>query len=178
MPARTKVGVALLVAVIGALSGSIYVAIPLILVAMFLIIWGLAPVPTETFVSGLPWGTNILRGLRHIDPLIQRRDTPEIDYLADDIDWAIQNLLNRNPTPRTPQEVAQWESDYRPWCDDISQRLGNRELFSRADQVHFDTLGFVQPLLMSGNPQLDKLLSELKMKIDRLRDVISWAQQR
>lgn len=98
--------------------------------------------------------------------------------MADRLDWAIHNLLNRNPLPKTTAEVAQWERDYQDWCDDISRKLGNRVFFTRADQLHFDTLGFVEPVTVTGNPELDRLLSQLRLKIERLRDVIRLAQQR
>jgi hypothetical protein len=176
---RTTLGLALLIAVVGGLSGSVSIAIPLILLAVFLIAWGRAPTATESLIGGLPWGDKLLQALRQIDPLIsQRQDRWELDDLADRIDWAVQNLLNRKPPPKTTTEVAQWERDYNDWCVDVSGKLGNRVFFTRADQLHFDTLGFVEPVVVSGNPELDRLLSQLRMKIERLRDVISWAQQR
>jgi hypothetical protein len=177
--ARTTFGFALFIAVIGGLSGSLYIAIPLILIAAFLIVWGRAPTSTESFIGGLPWGATLLQTLRNIDSLTsQRQDRWEIDDLADRLDWAIHNLLNRNPLPKTTAEVAQWERDYQDWCDDISRKLGNRVFFTRADQMHFDTLGFVEPVTVTGNPELDRLLSQLRLRIERLRDVIRLAQQR
>ena len=107
-----------------------------------------------------------------------RQHKPEINDLANRLDWATHNLLNRNPPPATAAEVSQWEQEYRDWCAGISEKLGNRDLFTRADQLHFDTLGFVEPVIVSGNPQLDKLLSQLRLKMERLREVIRWAQQR
>jgi hypothetical protein len=129
---RTTLGLALLIAVVGGLSGSVSIAIPLILLAVFLIAWGRAPTATESLIGGLPWGDKLLQALRQIDPLIsQRQDRWELDDLADRIDWAVQNLLNRKPPPNTTAEVAQWERDYNDWCVDVSGKLGNR-VFSRA----------------------------------------------
>ena len=101
-----------------------------------------------------------------------------IDDLAEEISWAIQNLVNRNPRPTTNQEVAQWEADFRSWYKRVSGKLEDRAFFTRADQLHFDMLGFVEPIGMTGIPRLDWLLSQLKLKFDRLRDVINWAQER
>ena len=101
-----------------------------------------------------------------------------IDTLAEDLGWAIRHLLNRKPRPSTDQDIAQWDKDYREWCDKVSKQLENRAFFTRADQLHFDRLGFVDPVAMSGHVQLDWLLSQLRMKFDRLRDVINWTQQR
>jgi hypothetical protein len=89
---RTTLGLALLIAVVGGLSGSVSIAIPLILLAVFLIAWGRAPTATESLIGGLPWGDKLLQALRQIDPLIsQRQDRWELDDLADRIDWAVQN---------------------------------------------------------------------------------------
>jgi hypothetical protein len=101
-----------------------------------------------------------------------------INDLAEDVSWAIQHLLNREPRPTTNQEVAQWEADYRNWCSKISKKLDDRAFFTRADQLHFDMLGFVNPIVMSGDPRLDWLLSQLRLKFERLRDVINWTQER
>jgi hypothetical protein len=101
-----------------------------------------------------------------------------IDDLSEDISWAIHNLVNRNPRPNTNAEVAAWEQDYNDWCARVSQRLGNRAFFTRSDQIHFDQLGFVEPVHMSGLQPFDGLLAQLRLKFDRLRDVINWTQMR
>jgi hypothetical protein len=101
-----------------------------------------------------------------------------IDELAEEIAWAIRHLLNRRPRPSTDEEIAQWEKDFREWCDAVSKKLDNRAFFTRADQLHFDRLGFVDPLIMSGHQRFDWLLGQLRLKFERLRDVINWVQQR
>ena len=106
------------------------------------------------------------------------RKQQAIDNLAEDISWAIKNLLNRDPRPTTKQQIAQWEADFRRWYEKVSKKLENRAFFTRADQLHFDMLGFVDPIGMTGIPRLDWLLSQLRMKFDRLRDVINWTQER
>jgi len=102
-----------------------------------------------------------------------------IDDLAEDIAWAINNLLNRSPTPSTPQTITAWEADFRSWCDRVSRKLENRAFFTRADQLHFDVLGFIQPIAVAGHAVgLAHLESQLNEKLKRLRDVINWTQQR
>jgi len=102
-----------------------------------------------------------------------------IDDLAEDIAWAINNLLNRSPTLSTPQAIAAWEADFRSWCDRVSRKLENRAFFTRADQLHFDVLGFIQPIAVAGHAVgLAHLESQLNEKLKRLRDVINWTQQR
>lgn len=101
-----------------------------------------------------------------------------IDEIAEDMSWAIQNLLNQDPRPSTDSDVAKWEGDFCDWCKKVSKKLENRAFFTRADQLHFDMLGFVEPVAMSGHQRFDWLLSQLRLKFDRLRDVINWAQQR
>jgi hypothetical protein len=60
----------------------------------------------------------------------------------------------------------------------VSKKLENRAFFTRADQLHFDMLGFVPPVSMTNNQRFDWLLSMLALKFERLRDVINWTQQR
>jgi hypothetical protein len=108
-----------------------------------------------------------------------------IDSLSEDLSWAIHHLLNR-PVPTVPVidsvswplYVLQWERDYQAWCSKVSNKLAVRAFFTRSDQLHFDRLGFVEPVHMTGHPRYDRLLSQLSLKFDRLRDVIKWAQQR
>ncbi|NQV48577.1 MAG: hypothetical protein HQ504_12475 [Rhodospirillaceae bacterium] len=101
-----------------------------------------------------------------------------INDIAEDLSWAISDLLNRQPHPSTQAEITTWESDYNAWCGRVSSKLENRAFFTRADQLHFDRLGFLNPVVMSGQPRYDWLLSQLKLKFDRLRDVINWTQMR
>ena len=101
-----------------------------------------------------------------------------IDDLAEELSWAIGDLLNRQPSPGSNAEIAAWENDYRDWCDKVSKKLENRAFFTRADQLHFDRLGFVERTAMSGHARFDWLLGQLRLKFDRLRDVINWTQQR
>jgi hypothetical protein len=101
-----------------------------------------------------------------------------IDGLAEDISWAIDNLLNRkNPAQLDKKFVDDWQNDFKKWCDDVSGKLGNRAFFTRADQLHFDYLGFIEPVQMHIDAQLNRLLGQLRLKIERLRDVINWTQQ-
>lgn len=101
-----------------------------------------------------------------------------IDELAEDISFAIQDLVNRKPRPQTTHEINKWQEDYEVWCAKVSKKLENRAFFTRADQLHFDRLGFIEGVRMTGNQKLDWLLGQLRLKFDRLRDVINWTQQR
>jgi hypothetical protein len=109
---------------------------------------------------------------------IWSRKQTAIDELAEDMAFAINDLVNREPRPQTDDDIKKWKGDYEAWCNKASKKLENRAFFTRADQLHFDSLGFIDPLFMTGLPKLDELLSQLKLKFDRLRDVINWTQQR
>ena len=106
------------------------------------------------------------------------RKQKAIDGLAEDMSFAIHDLVNRKPRPQTDDDIKQWKKDYEAWCDKVSKKLENRAFFTRADQLHFDDLGFIDPLFMTGLPKLDELLGQLRLKFERLRDVINWTQQR
>lgn len=96
-----------------------------------------------------------------------------VDSLARDISEAIHDLLNRHTRETiTPQFIDQWEKDYREWCDKVSKKLSNRRFFTESDQLHFDRLGVVPQLGMTGHAKLDWLIAQLQLKFDRLRQII------
>lgn len=101
-----------------------------------------------------------------------------IDDLAEDLSWAIHDLLNKPVSDES--EVSHWESEYREWCKRVSAKLENRAFFTRADQLHFDRLGFVPQVNFTGsdNQRHAWLVSQLNLKFERLRDVINWTQIR
>jgi hypothetical protein len=101
-----------------------------------------------------------------------------IDALAEDLSWAIRDLLNRSPRPYTAEEIKTWETDYTAWCNRVKAKLENRAFFTRADELHFDRLGFVEQIPIDAEPRLRWWLSQLSLKFDRLRDVINWSQLR
>jgi hypothetical protein len=101
-----------------------------------------------------------------------------IDELAEDLSWAIHDLLNRDPRPSTDAEMQKWQEDFDDWCARVNRKLENRAFFTRADQLHFDRLGFITPIKTTGKLSFDFLLSILRLKFERLRDLINWAQQR
>lgn len=104
-----------------------------------------------------------------------------VDSLAEDISWAIHELVNRH-TRLNPADVAaypaQLHRDFEAWCQRVSKKLENRAFFTRADQLHFDRLGFIDVVGMTNDRSADHTLSMLKLKLERLRDVIKWVQQR
>src|SRR6266702_7381047 len=93
----------------------------------------------------------------------------EIDDLAEDLSWAIHHLLNKSDSNEA--DVSQWESEFGAWCERVSKKLENRTVFTRAEQLHFDRLGFVPPANFSGsfNQHHERLVSQLKLKFERLR---------
>ena len=66
----TTCALALALAIVSVLSYSPYVAIPLLLVAIFFLAWGRAPQRTEAVVGSLPFGKTLLWGLAQVDKTI------------------------------------------------------------------------------------------------------------
>jgi hypothetical protein len=62
---RTKLGITLGVAVIAGLA-SVLLALLLLALAVFLIVWGQAPERTEAFVKGLPYGNSLLTAMANL----------------------------------------------------------------------------------------------------------------
>jgi hypothetical protein len=102
----------------------------------------------------------------------------KINDLAEDLSWAIHNLLNK-PVANNADLTA-WETAYHAWCQQVSTKLEDRAFFTRADQLHFDRLGVVPTtrLASSYNNRHTWLVSQLNLKFKRLRDIINWAQMR
>ena len=59
---RTKLGIVIAISVIAGLA-SVWLAMLLLVLAVFLIAWGQAPERTEAFVKGLPYGNSIIGAL-------------------------------------------------------------------------------------------------------------------
>ena len=60
-------GIALAVAVLAAIVGLMWIAVPLLLVAVLLFAWGLEPKRTEEFVGRLLGGNYILKALAKLE---------------------------------------------------------------------------------------------------------------
>ncbi|HUI20033.1 MAG TPA: hypothetical protein VLZ74_03190 [Methylocella sp.] len=59
---RTKLGITLAIAVLAGLTSGL-IALLILILAVFLIVWGQAPEQTEAFIKGLPYGDSILNAL-------------------------------------------------------------------------------------------------------------------
>ena len=70
---RTKLGIALAVAIIAGLT-SVWIAVLPSIIAVFLIAWGQAPERTEAFVKGLPFGYSFLNALAKLDLTLSDRN--------------------------------------------------------------------------------------------------------
>jgi hypothetical protein len=162
-----------------------------LVIGIFIVIYGAAPgqAMADLLTHLPPWLTNpwfrlalVVIGLfligtsLHFNVWSLRQKA--IDDLAEDLSWAIHHLLNKHVS--NEPEVAQWESEYKAWCEKVSKKLENRAFFTRADQLHFDRLGFVPPanFAHSFNQRHEWLVSQLNLKFERLRDVINWTQMR
>ena len=66
-------GIAVAVAVLAAIVGLIWIAVPLLLISVLLVAWGLEPKRTEAFVGRLPYiGNYILKALAELDSSLSR----------------------------------------------------------------------------------------------------------
>lgn len=107
-----------------------------------------------------------------------------IDALSAEIDWATKNILIARPKSLLARknEVSQWQSKYQDWCERVNGMLSDRRIFTQSDEIHFKILGFVEPVTMPTegivSPEVDRTLGQMKEKFKRLREIISWAQQR
>lgn len=158
---------------------------------IFLVVFGLSP--TQAVVAFIksppdwiinPWfkisllvlGITLVGASLHFNIWSSKQQA--IDDIAEELSWAIHSLLN-SPIS-SPEQLESWDESFRSWCDRVSIMLGNRAFFTRADQLHFDRIGFVRPANFGGSYDAhhEWLVSQLQMKFERLRDVINWTQMR
>jgi hypothetical protein len=136
--------------------------------------------PSLILAIGIVWGLH-----RYIYRQLSDEKASEkqavIDELSSHLSWAIHNLLNRkSPSPdgiwkQKDREILIHDIDV--WCNQITTKLKNRAVFTHSDEVHFDKLGFIQPVTVTGFPDLDHHMSMLKLKFQRLREIIDRRQQ-
>jgi hypothetical protein len=177
---RTAVGISLITGVLLGLSGNAVIAVLLLAIGVFIVVWGQAPEATEKFLGRLPQGNKILKGLGYLAPTISsppREAPPELIELSNQSDWAVHNLLSR-PLPATPADIDRLEKDFWAWDDSVSKKLENCELFTYSERSRFDSLGFIEPIEVYGNPRVDHVFAQLRMKLDRLNAAIRAAEHR
>ena len=73
-----SVGIALAVAVLAAVEGAVvWIAVPLLVLAVLLFAWALEPNRTEAFVGRLPYGHYLLKALAKLDMMLPDRELGE-----------------------------------------------------------------------------------------------------
>jgi hypothetical protein len=90
--------------------------------------------------------------------------TAAIDDVANEIAWAVHNLVNPAPHPASTGDpesaIAAFEAKINMWSSRVSKTLENREAFTQGDQIHFDVLGFIPQFRTSfGHAKLDAAYS-------------------
>lgn len=105
-----------------------------------------------------------------------RKKLKSIDQLSEFISTAIRDLVNKPRPPQAEMEVfaTELKEQYDNWCIGVNQILSNKSYFTHSDFLHFDRLGFIPPIVMTRHPNADHTLAMLNVKIDRLREIISW----
>jgi hypothetical protein len=161
-----------------------------LLIAAFLIITGMTPgqflaflwnSPPAWLMSGWTRLIFVILGLALIYGSLRAnvwsQQQRAVNEIAEDISWAIHHLLNQ-PLVGGKPDALYLRKEYDAWCQRVSDKLSNSAFFTLADKLHFDRLGFIEPVQMTGQGDYDWILSQLRLKFDRARDVINWVQQR
>src|SRR5207247_1494755 len=109
-----------------------------------------------------------------------QRKQAAIDELSEEISWAIHHIVNM---PKLPQEswddyAVRFTKDYNAWCERVDRRLQNKAVFTQSDLLHFQRLGIIQQVRLTGHQATDHAFSMINLKLDRLREIIVLAQQR
>jgi hypothetical protein len=73
--------------------------------------------------------------------------------------------------------IADLGRDIDDWLyERVSNKLENRAIFTRADQLHFENIGFLPPNDFMGHRDYAQIMRILAEKYDRLRDIINWSE--
>ncbi|MGH9675460.1 MAG: hypothetical protein ACRD36_00025 [Candidatus Acidiferrum sp.] len=113
---RTKLGIALAVAVLAGLTSALAGGLVLVL-AWLLIAWGQAPQRTETFLAGLPGGNYFLKALARINLIFWPPDLSQKD------------LLQEEQEELAPEELGQEELAREDTAQDAGVNLVREEYF-------------------------------------------------
>jgi hypothetical protein len=70
------------------------------------------------------------------------------------------------------------EAGLRAMVQKVDEMLGDKRFFTLSDLLHFQRLGIVPRIAMSGHEGIDHTLSQLGLKLERLRELIALVQQR
>jgi len=105
-----------------------------------------------------------------------------IDDLAEEIRWAVNNLINPKPYPTSTGDT---EADFKvlqtkndAWCDRVNSKLAERSVFTAGDHIHFDSLGSIPLVQKYGHGNLDWLHSAIVLRLQRLREIEERARRR
>jgi hypothetical protein len=118
--ARITLGIALFVASLAMIgSAAHWISVPLILLAIFLVVWGRAELATEKYVEKLPWGEHAVRWLREFDLILTPRDLKyeaHIESIIRGYDPLLRKSLltlhiTRNPRSIMDQEWQRFKND-------------------------------------------------------------------
>lgn len=105
-----------------------------------------------------------------------------LDDIAEEIAWAIDNLINPKPYPTstgdTEADFILLQTKTDDWCIKVSGKLTDRSIFTAGDRVHFDKLGSVPFVQKYGHGKLDWLNSMIILKVQRLREIEERARTR
>jgi hypothetical protein len=85
---RSKLGITVAIAVLAGLT-SVWIAVPLLVLAALLIARGQAPERTEAFVGRIPGGNSLLKALARIDLILWPPDLGQKDLVQEDLQVAL-----------------------------------------------------------------------------------------
>ncbi len=94
---------------------------------------------TGPAILGIIIWTSIVRPIRAGRAGNKRQQA--VDHLSQQLRDAIHDLMSRNPPVASDQDLATWEKEFREWCNEVSDYLG--EHFSKSEQDHFNNIGSV-----------------------------------
>ncbi len=152
---RAKLGIALAIAVLAGLTSGLAGMLVLVL-AWLLIVWGLAPERTETFIGALPGGNYLLRALARIDRIFWPPDLRQRDFVLEEQE------------ERAPEELGQ---------EELGQEELGQEDTAQGDEANLAHEEYFREILRGYGPEARRRLRQLNITGDP-RSVLDeeWVQ--
>lgn len=111
--ARITLGLALIVAALAMIgSAAKWISVPLLLFAIFLVVWGRSERATEEFIKKIPWGDHVSKWLRELDLILTPRDLKyeaHIEAVIRGYDPLLQKILLTLSVTRDPKSIMDQE---------------------------------------------------------------------
>lgn len=160
-------GMAGVVLVIQLMQPSEIISIPLLLVCLFLVAWGIIPDVIRRWAERSGWAASyLLRCLDGLDDLLGNivPSTSEREESLDRLSYKMEDGIQiLNKIVKSEHEFQVWKNDYDDWTKEVSSEIESG--FGRTQAVTFRSVGSVSAACMI--PYFDETHNSKKLRLNK-----------